>query len=779
MRNRFALAVALVVAALALPASALADGSKLDHPAPAFNAPSPPPGGFSAGGAGAKWEQVATIPTGNPHTDLDLFSRGGNTYASVGTLAVGPNGGGQTIVQLTDGNRVNPRRVGNHPSASCLSNPEAALGLQHDVEASPKGSTILNTDVTAADRRQTQILVDATDAPGRCHDQGPLAGIADAPQGGLEIIDVTNPAAPAVIGMTSNIGEAHTVNIDPKRPHIAYAVTSDSVDVEDNGTRENESDGNALDGFEVVDMASCMNFPAGTTLEQKRARCKPQVYRYRYPSTTMSQGHTNKDSVYACHELEIYPDDRVTCGSGAAMILLDMKNAFDNRGTPGNFRDDKPRGTPLPCTRRRSTSVGLITTAAAVTDCVDGPRPGTDDLNVSGWRAAGSPSLTGVRWIGSAFHMGRESSTGAADPAYPSSEDIDFDHEAELTNSGRFVLAADERGGGVAPPGASCSPGVDNPTGNGGIHAYRTSRLLDRRPRNASDAFGSYARNFSGGKSIFRAPIRTGPQGSLCTAHVFQQIPGQNRIFMAWYSQGTRVVDFTERSNGTLQFREAGYFIPTNANQWASQVFKVQRNANDSFTYWGLAGDFALGAGGRSTIDVYKVTLPPPPIPLGRLSGTGRGFDPRRCMPAKARLSSRGIRGARVGTSYRRFVRRYKPVRRKGKLTRVCVRGRRGKFWVGRNKRGKIDFVASTVRRHRSRRLAPRRRAPRVRISGARRVTRGVFRGRRKRIGRLMYGVRKRKVRFVGTTGKRSRNRVVVKRLRAIRFAPRAKRRRR
>ena len=43
-----------------------------------------------------------------------------------------------------------------------------------------------------------------------------------------------------------------------------------------------------------------------------------------------------------------------------------------------------------------------------ITDCVDGKGTGTDDLNVARWAAAGSPSLTGVKWLGSAFHMGRE-----------------------------------------------------------------------------------------------------------------------------------------------------------------------------------------------------------------------------------------------------------------------------------------------------------------------------------------------------------------------------------
>ena len=52
------------------------------------------------------------------------------------------------------------------------------------------------------------------------------------PQGGLELIDITDVNMPLEIGLTSHIGESHTVNISPKRPQIAYSVTSDFVGVD-------------------------------------------------------------------------------------------------------------------------------------------------------------------------------------------------------------------------------------------------------------------------------------------------------------------------------------------------------------------------------------------------------------------------------------------------------------------------------------------------------------------------------------------------------------------
>ena len=619
--HRLALAASL---ASAIALGGTASAHEFDHPAAGYTQGAPLGTGVNSGGNGASWKLLTTFATGNPHTDLDFFTQGGNTFVSAGTLAIGPNGGGQTIFRMTDGDAVAPAYVSTHASASCLSNPSAALGLQHDVEATPK--------------EEAQLLIDATDAEGRCHDQGGAFGFSGAPQGGLELVDVTDITDPVEIGLTSHIGEAHTVNVDPKRPHIAYAVTSDAVDLNPDGSRQNEdpkdSDRFDLDGFEVVDMSSCMNFPEGASTAEKRAACRPEVFRYRYPSSQIVMGHSNKANVYGCHELEIYPDDRLTCGSGGALIVFDMAGAFDDNGTPTDFSDDRPRGTPLPCRVRDSSSSAAFATGAKVTDCVEG----TDgaDLTVPGWLAMGAPSLEGVTHLGSVHHMGRESATGAVAPDFGPSEDIDFNHEAELTASGRSLLATDERGGGVLPPGASCSPGVDNPTGNGGVHAYRYDGLTTSGPGTPEEAHAAYARQSDGSKAIYRAQVRTQPHASICTAHVFQQIPGENRIFMGWYSQGTQVVDFIERPDGTVDWREAGWFIPENANTWTSHVFKTRDNGDGTTTYWGATGDFALGEGGRSAVDVYEVTMPAAPqrtadvAALQRKRGKGRGRGPRR-----------------------------------------------------------------------------------------------------------------------------------------------------
>ena len=617
---------------LLLPAMALmltgipgvAHAHELDHPGPAITEDAPLSTAFNSGGPNADWELITSIPTGNPHTDVDFFRRRGNIYGSFGTLAAGPNGAGQSIVRLSYDGKVNQNTVeliSSHPSAECPSNPASILGLQHDVEATPKGNVLFNTKVPAADRRGAQLLLDATDAEGRCHDNGE-AGIG-APLGGIEIIDITNLNDPVEIGLTSHIGEAHTVNVDPRRPHIVYVVSSDAVTVNDNGTpnnygddyRENrvegDNDASDLDGFEIMDISSCMDFPSGTTVAEKRQQCRPKVFRYRYPKMRMALGHTIRNSVYGCHELEVYPNDKLTCGGGNAMIYLDIDRMFNDRGTPNNYRDDRLRGKPLPCSRRDSTSLFAFMTGAKITDCVVGREDA--DLTIPNWLEMGAPSIKGISHIGSAHHVGR-AATGQ-EPPYDSTEDIDFNHEAELTHSGRFIISTDERGGGVTPPGASCDPADANKFGNGGLHAYAVKRLDKRYPGTAKRAWDAYARTPKGKKAIHRVAIHTEPQAAVCTAHVFQQIPGQNRIFMGWYSQGTQVVDYIELPGGKFRFKQAGYFIPENANEWVSHIFKMKKNRNGTFTYWGAAADFALADAGRNAIDVYKVTLPRPPLP--------------------------------------------------------------------------------------------------------------------------------------------------------------------
>ena len=92
-----------------------------------------------------------------------------------------------------------------------------------------------------------------------------------------------------------------------------------------------------FDGFEVLDLSSCMNFPAGTSIQDKRSRCRPQVFRYRWPTREMADGHTDKQFVFGCHELEVYPDDRLEGSANAGRG--DSLFALRRSAGPGSGRD--------------------------------------------------------------------------------------------------------------------------------------------------------------------------------------------------------------------------------------------------------------------------------------------------------------------------------------------------------------------------------------------------------------------------------------------------------
>jgi hypothetical protein len=146
------------------------------------------------------------------------------------------------------------------------------------------------------------------------------------------------------------------------------------------------------------------------------------------------------------------------------------------------------------------------------------------------------------------------------------------------------------------------------------------------------------------------------------------------------------------------------------------------------------------------------------------LAGSGA-----RCLPRRLAVTARRIGPARLGRSYRAFFRGYRAVRRGRRATRFCVTGG-GRFLVGARK-GRIDLVASTARRHRTRRrFGPGRRVSRVGIRGTRRLRRGLLVGRRRGAGRDVYRVRRRRIRFVAVVTRRqaARPRSLVRRLRAV-----------
>jgi hypothetical protein len=138
-------------------------------------------------------------------------------------------------------------------------------------------------------------------------------------------------------------------------------------------------------------------------------------------------------------------------------------------------------------------------------------------------------------------------------------------------------------------------------------------------------------------------------------------------------------------------------------------------------------------------------------------------------VPRKLGVSAKRIGPARLGARLDRLRARYRVKRRTKRATVFCVRGG-GRFVVAARK-GKIDLVATTARRHKTRRVGPRRRVPGGRITGARRIAPRLLVGHRSGRGRVLYGLsKKRRVRFLAVVTKRQtlRPRKLARRLRTL-----------
>ena len=558
------LTLAMVVLGLVTPAAA-------DHTEPRepiASAESVPPPESVVTGEGT-WEYLFGLPP-NPGTDLEIFKLKKRLFMSSGTLGGGAEQHvGQRFTRLLlEGGRVAPKWIADHGSAACVTNSQVATGLQHDA--------------SVARRNGVTLIVDTTDAggpQGRCH---------DADGGGIELIDVSklNRAKfmPREIHLTRHQGTSHNATVDATRPWIIY--NSSSVF---NTTAQAQID--------VLDIRSCLI--AGQTLEQRRKSCRPKAFRMQFsPGWTANvdeSGEPIEGYDSSCHDIIARPG-RIYCAALSGTAIFDVRNIADPR-------TGAVRGKPLKCEVIDGTA-----TTAKVTDCLNILTPGEGET---------IPQATGWKFLGSVHHAGRNCGTGPTGPnncnnnvVVPSREDIAVSHEAVPTADNKYMFVTDERGGGIVPGGASCSPEEENPYGNGGVHMYDIS----------DPSKIEYALTPDDQKAVFIGSVQV-PQTTFCTAHRMELVPGEQRFFISWYSQGTKVVDYFFDANGKVVFRETASFVPQGTNQWAVQPFKIVRNEDGTKTYYLAASDIARG------IDVFSWTGPPNP------KGTA---PPAELLPAKA-----------------------------------------------------------------------------------------------------------------------------------------------
>jgi hypothetical protein len=498
-------------------------------------------------GAGT-WTHIDNFPGGANNalsgggTDLEFFSPAGtkDVFGAFGTLGQDQVGSiGQRILRLTQGGRVLPTWVADHGSAHCETDNTSVTGLQHDSQISQQNGVTL--------------LTDTTDALGRCHDPD---------GGGIEIVDVSKIAdpsfAPREVHLVRFAGYSHTHTADGRNPGIVYNSSSDF---------------SGRNWIDVMDMRSCFG-SSSWSQNRRAAECRPSVHRINLRASWTQQREPGSAS---CHDIT-YDRGRLYCAGLNATVILDVSGMFNRSGGV--------KGTALPC-----PVVDGTRTNARVTDC-------------GAMEADRTEQATGWRFLGTFQHPGRDCGPPGTDVRtcnsnnqVRSDDGVSVSHEADPTPDREFMFVTDERGGGVVPPGSSCAPGIDNPFGNGGAHAFDISDPSDI----------TYATTPEGRKSVYISDAVV-PAETFCDIHVIEQVPGEQRLIAAYYSQGIKIVDYFVDAHGDLQFREKSSFTLPNANTWSAEDFKIRDNADGTRTYFIAADDIHRG------IDVVSWTGRPNPM---------------------------------------------------------------------------------------------------------------------------------------------------------------------
>ena len=565
-----ALAVAAVATVPAVPAAA-------DHTDPREPL-APTEGAVEEGitrGEGS-WEHIANIPgLANPAltgggTDLEFFSPKGTKdfWGAFGTLGQDEAGSvGQRIIRLTKDGKVEPTWVADHGSAHCAPDNSSVTGLQHDSQIAKLGAITL--------------LTDTTDAVGRCH---------DPEGGGIEIIDVSSVTKakprPREVHLVRFAGFSHTHTVDHRYDWIVYNSSSDFAN---------------RNWIDVMNMKSCFG-KAGWSLKERRSACRPVVSRIQLkPKWTMQRDSTTGElepGSSTCHDIT-YSKGRLYCAALQATVILNVKDLVRPNGSV--------RGETLPCTVTKGTG-----TTAKVTDC-------------SAMEADRTERAKGWRFVGKVAHPGRDCGPPGSDVRncnnntnVRSDEGVALSHEADPSHDKQFMFVTDERGGGIVPPGSSCTPGLENPYGNGGAHAYDISD-----PSNIE-----YAKTPTGEKAVYISDAVV-PAETFCDIHVLERVQGEQRFIAAYYTQGIKIVDYFVDDQGRLEFREVASFTLPRANTWSAEAFKVRRNDDGSKTYFIAANDIHRG------IDVLSWTGDPNPI------GT-------KAPQQRETLSNAGLAGASI-----------------------------------------------------------------------------------------------------------------------------------
>lgn len=386
-----------------------------------------------------------------------------------------------------------PEAIAEAAAASSLGPLDPAQGFENDTSVTPDG----------------RIVVIGMDAGGRCHD--PI-------EGGLEFVDLTDVTNPKTLHMTRNVGMAHSVTIDPKRPWLAYVSTSDSHDFMD-----------------IVDFRSCLGGVAQIDT------CRPEIARAVFDKRFWPQiaaGNAPDPVNYGCHDIR-FRGDRAYCAAVTTTLILDTSKVVGS--------DGRLTGTKI--------------TDGDRCPIVDAPRaPGVKMTDCMIWTNAQFQALKGVpvdmalvSWI-------------KHDDSKPADENIAIAHQAEVIGDGTTMMITDERGGGYAN---------ENGCPGGGIWFYdirdETKPKLMKTP---DGGLGVFITGFSPPPGL--------SSSSSCTVHYGQEFADENLLTFAWYNAGTRVLRYVldlTTAPATISFEEVAATLP--AGTMAIQALGVVRNPAD------------------------------------------------------------------------------------------------------------------------------------------------------------------------------------------------------
>jgi len=213
--------------------------------------------------------------------------------------------------------------------------------------------------------------------------------------------------------------------------------------------------------------------------------------------------------------------------------------------------------------------------------------------------------------------------------------EVGISHGAEPNFDRSLMIVTDEYGGGSgvgacggqqgdATGATPLVPGQAGSAGLGAVHFYRLDKATGLVGRNGTDKAG-----------VFNITLQPNEPEQVqaeagCTSHVFWQAPDQNRMTIAWYGRGTRVVDFSNPA----QPRQIGSFVPAGGDTWSAKPHR-------GFIFTGdiVRGMDVLrytGEGGNA----WPTTSGPAELQRGAVqrTGTGTGKGASAQVPVGKRL---------------------------------------------------------------------------------------------------------------------------------------------